>query len=383
MLAPGLVLARKLTFVLVLVARAASATPAAEKLFEDGRAALKLGHLDEACDAFRRSTELEPRVGTLLNLGECEERRGRVASAWEVFVEAKTLAAIQKDQRQASAEKRVAALATRLPYLVLAVKRGAGVQVTRDGAPVPAAEWDHEVPLDPKHYKLEASAAGHRAWTTEIDLAEGQHLAVEIPELVAEASEPASAVGQPATQVADRVVAPRAEPPGSVTTTLPATPPFGYRLGVGAVMGVTDRSELLIGLRVVANAAPLGPGWIRAVPVFRRWSGQFPNDVYRTFTTNELGATIEYALPINRWILVAAGAGLGIELQSDVNRNNATFYVPAARVSPTLHYPRFDISVSYELAHGPSPTTPGMYTELDRPAAFTHRFEVGLDFFVW
>ncbi|MEO8553229.1 MAG: hypothetical protein ABI678_24820, partial [Kofleriaceae bacterium] len=178
-------LARNLTIVLALVARTASANPAAEKLFEDGRAALKLGHLDEACDAFRRSQELEPRVGTLVNLGDCEELRKRVASAWEAFVEARALAATQHDKREASAAKHVAALAPRLPYLLLTVKPVDGLQITRDGVAVPAAEWDHEVPLDPKHYKLEATAPGHVAWTKEIEVVEGKHLAVEVPELAA------------------------------------------------------------------------------------------------------------------------------------------------------------------------------------------------------
>ena len=378
-------LARNLTIALVLLARTAAANPAAEKLFEDGRAALAQGHLDEACDAFRRSQELEPRVGTLLNLGDCEEKRKRIASAWEAFVEAKALAASQKDKRGATADKHAAALVARLPYLVLEVKRVDGLQITRDGVAVPAAEWDHEVPLDPKHYKLEASAPGRTTWTKELDLAEGQHLKIEVPELAA-----APVTDKPPDHVAevDKPIDKPVDKPtdGHGGETPPPKPalPFTYRLGVGAFLGLTDRSELLYGVRVVANAAPLGPGWIRAVPVFRRWSGNFPApSQYRTFDTNSFGGTIEYAVPVNDWIVVAAGVGLGVELQHDVNGNKGTFYIPAVRVSPTLHYERFDISISYELGHGPAFMVAGMDQDYDRSVEWSHRFEAALDFFVW
>jgi hypothetical protein len=368
---------------LALLARVAAANPAAEKLFEDGRAALALGHLDEACDAFRRSQELEPRVGTLLNLGDCEEKRKRIASAWEAFVEAKALAASLKDsKRAATADKHAAALVTRLPYLVLAVKRVDGLVITRDGVAVPTAEWDHEVPLDPKHYKLEASAPGRTPWTRELDLAEAQHLKIEVPELATVA---VAVVDKPVDKPVDQ---PNDGNPGQVR--VPYTPPpkpilpFTYRLGVGAFMGLSNRNEVLFGVRAIANAAPLGPGWIRAVPVFRRWSGVFPDDpVYRTYTTNSFGATLEYVAPVNDWILIAAGAGLAVELQKDANMNSNTYYVPAVRVSPTLHYERFDISVSYELGHGPATMMPDMFADFDRPAEWTHRFEAALDFLVW
>ena len=73
---------------LIALAGTAVAGPAAEKLFQDGRTALAAGKLDEACDAFHGSENLEPRVGTLLNVADCEERRGRIATAWIEFNDA-------------------------------------------------------------------------------------------------------------------------------------------------------------------------------------------------------------------------------------------------------------------------------------------------------
>ena len=134
--------------------------------------------VDKACDAFRASEELEPRVGTLLNLGDCEEQRKRVASAWNVFIDAKDLAAKVHDERGAKAAARAKALEPRLPYVTLAVQRVPGLVVQRDGADVALAEWDHEIPIDPRAYELAATAPGYKPWSTRIDVVEGQHLHV-------------------------------------------------------------------------------------------------------------------------------------------------------------------------------------------------------------
>lgn len=380
--------ARYLMIAFALVARAASANPAAEKLFQDGRAALKAGRLDEACDDFRRSQELEPRVGTLYNLGVCEEQRKNVASAWEAFVAAKALAATQKDNRQADAEKHAAALLPRLPYLLLTVKRVDGLQITRDGIAVPPAEWDHELPLDPKHYKLSASAPGRVTWTKEIDLAEAQHLAIEVPEL---AAEPVAVVDKPVDRPVDKPVdkpiGAEIEPPVPTPTRGTA---YVYHLGIGAFLGLGNQADAIFGARLVANAAPLGPGWIRLVPVFRRWTGDFGMVQGKKYDTYAVGATIEYVLPVNERIFVAAGAGLGIDYQHDSNQPETearnVYYVPAVRVSPTLHYDRFDLSISYELGKGPATSDFNdmmIDSSYQRFATFSHRLEVALDFFVW
>jgi hypothetical protein len=367
----------------LLCTRGVSASPAAEKLFEDGRAALALNHLDEACDALRRSQDLEPRVGTLLNLGDCEEKRHRLASAWEAFVEARTLAVAQHDKRAALADQRVRALAPRLPYLLLAVKRVEGLVITRDGAAVPAAEWDHELPLDPRTYTLEAHAPGRVAWTSGLELGEGQHLRIEVPELAVEATPRATQI-----VVVDPLPIPSHEPPvheppspARVAPIPPRAMPYAYHLGAGGFVGLDARTEPITGVRLVANAAPLGPGWIRAVPVFRHWRGEYREDPYRVFTTNSLGATIEYALPINESIFVAGGVGLEVELQRDSYMNDNTFYVPCLRLSPTLRLGRVDIALSYELGHGPAPSAAS--PSQNRATEYVHRIEAGVDVFAW
>src|SRR4051812_33228673 len=58
---------------------------AAEALFNEGRKALAAGDLETACARLRASDKLDPAPGTKANLAECEEKRGRVATAWELY----------------------------------------------------------------------------------------------------------------------------------------------------------------------------------------------------------------------------------------------------------------------------------------------------------
>jgi hypothetical protein len=367
------VLARTLTIALVLAASVAGADPAAEKLFEDGRTALAAKQLDAACDAFRRSEALEARSGTLLNLADCEERRGHVATAWEGFVEAKALAARERDPshpkeadlRAQEADHRAKVLIKRLPYLLIAVTRTDGLVLARDGVGVPEATWDHEVPVDPSTYELTASAPHHEGWSQHVTLAEGQHLRVEVPALVAVADP----VATPPDRAPDRTPAVAAverapEPPATA-----AEPAIAYRIGAGLLTGTDTDTDWINGVRAVANVAPLGPGWVRVVPSVMYAKTTDPADPYHEIKTYAVGATLEYAYPLNRQLLAAGGLGFGADFDKDNYGNSSTNEWGCLRLSPTVVFGRFDVAVHYQLVR-----------TSDR---FVSLFEAGLDFFVW
>src|SRR5262245_37669831 len=63
----------------------AQASPAAEALFRSGREALDHGDYERACKQLRESDRIEPAVGTELNLATCEEKRGNIATAWQLY----------------------------------------------------------------------------------------------------------------------------------------------------------------------------------------------------------------------------------------------------------------------------------------------------------
>src|ERR1043165_7438851 len=60
----------------------------AEVLFRRGVELMDAGKVDEACDAFEDSQKLDPVTSTLLNLAACREKRGQLATAWGLFLEA-------------------------------------------------------------------------------------------------------------------------------------------------------------------------------------------------------------------------------------------------------------------------------------------------------
>src|SRR5262245_19625787 len=76
--------------------QAAEPTPtqvaASTALFNEGRSLMAMGRFDDAVERFRGAQALAPCVGILLNLGECHEKRGRLASAFGSYSEALGLA---------------------------------------------------------------------------------------------------------------------------------------------------------------------------------------------------------------------------------------------------------------------------------------------------
>ena len=56
-----------------------------------GQAAVDKGELRRGRALFLSSLELHPAVGTLLNLADCEEKLGLIASAWRHFKDARPL----------------------------------------------------------------------------------------------------------------------------------------------------------------------------------------------------------------------------------------------------------------------------------------------------
>src|SRR5689334_12967515 len=103
------------------VAHAQSAE--AEALFRDGRALIRRGKLAPGCDKLAASERLETSVGTLLNLGDCREKLGKLASAWAAFRKAEAMArrAGSDDKRQAEAERRARQLEPKLSNLEIRV----------------------------------------------------------------------------------------------------------------------------------------------------------------------------------------------------------------------------------------------------------------------
>ncbi len=154
---------------------------AAEALFKDGRTALAAGDLETACARFRASDEADPAAGTKANLAECEERRGRVATAWELY--RTVLGQIPPtDPRVPLLKQRIDALDPRLPRLVIKLAAGAPPDTTvRDGdALLGTGAFGVPLPLDPGVHHLTVTASGRAAQPFEVTLTMGKTETIEV-----------------------------------------------------------------------------------------------------------------------------------------------------------------------------------------------------------
>lgn len=229
-------------------ARAQSAE--AETLFREGKRLMKQGQIAEACDKLDASDRLEPTAGTELNLADCREQNGQLATAWATFVKA-AAAAKRTDsdgRREAEARRRAAVLEPQLVYLTIAVpadRRIDGLVIKRNATVIDRALWDQRVPVDPGDYKISAQAPGYAPWTTSVAV-KTKNKKVALPVLEKRADD----LPDPAS---DGVVTEPAPPDDPVVTAGPAEP-----------SRFTGARKLSIGLAVVGVAAiGLGVGFGR------------------------------------------------------------------------------------------------------------------------
>lgn len=166
----------------------------ADALFQEGRDALAKGDLGAACAKFERSAELEPRVGTLLNLAQCEESRGRLLVARERWRAALELAVRTADPREPVARERLAALDKRIPSLSIVLEDApADARVTCDGRPVAPGE---AVLLDPGPHTVVVTVGGRAPSVTTVTLKEAEQRKLSV--LVVPHAAPAASSSAPA-----------------------------------------------------------------------------------------------------------------------------------------------------------------------------------------
>jgi hypothetical protein len=117
--------------------------------------------LAQACPLFRESLRLDPAPGTLLNLADCEEKTGRLASAWEHFDRlAEEVPAT--DERRALSVERASSLAARVPRLTIRVPDGPsmGIRVRRDEEDLGDPSLGVALPVNPGAHVVVVSAPG-------------------------------------------------------------------------------------------------------------------------------------------------------------------------------------------------------------------------------
>lgn len=174
-------------------AQGAADKAAADTLFKEGSALIATDP-PAACAKFEASVARLPQLGAQRALAACYEKIGKTASAWGAYRALAAAAARAHDARQQVAEKQAAALEAKLSRLAVkldAANRVAGLELKRDGAAIAMAELGTPVPVDPGQHVIEASAPGHVAWSSKVEIAAGAGVTeVAVPALEAEPAPP-------------------------------------------------------------------------------------------------------------------------------------------------------------------------------------------------
>ncbi len=189
-------------------APAAASKARAEELFQAGRELLRQSNYAAACEKFAQSRELDPAPGTLLNLADCEEKAGKLATALGVYQELLPKAQqLGQSDRVAFARERIAVLEQRVARLTLVpstTATGSAPRIRLDGKEVPAASVGAALPVDRGTHSISAEADGSAPWSGSLEISsDGQAARVEIPALVATAprtvveSEPSPSASAP------------------------------------------------------------------------------------------------------------------------------------------------------------------------------------------
>ncbi|MEO8846492.1 MAG: tetratricopeptide repeat protein [Kofleriaceae bacterium] len=239
---------RSVALLLALTAIAA-AEPTADEYFKQGRAQLKAHKYAEACEKFERSQQLDPALGTLFNIAQCDADIGKLATALAAYrdVIAHDTNATRRRAATAAARK----LESRVPRLI--VKAEAGVELTLDGAKIVA---DAATAVDLGKHEITAQQVGHEEFHKTVAMSdEGQTVTINAKLVAIEA---ATAVATVTTKLDATTAAPHMAPPPSPPLPVHPTPPSrSHRrtigiattavgvaaLGTGAVFGILARSK--------------------------------------------------------------------------------------------------------------------------------------------
>jgi len=151
----------------------------AEALFRAGRDAVEKGDYKTACAKFEESHKLEPAAGTALNLGDCSEHLGHLATAWQRYQEAADR--FGSDDRADFARKKVTELTPKLARLTLQIAPGTpeGAVLSRDGIEVGTAVLDLPVPIDAGDHRITVTLPGHAPKEITVHVEDGEQKILE------------------------------------------------------------------------------------------------------------------------------------------------------------------------------------------------------------
>lgn len=158
-----------------VAARADDEAASAQALFDEAIALKEKEDWAGACPKFESSYKLDPALGTLLNLANCFEKLGKIASAWARWEEAYQWATKNNDDRAEYAKRNRDALAPRLPRLKIIVTNAApALSIERDTSKLSDAMYGTALPVDPGEHVVFVKRDDELLKTEKVKVVEAQ-----------------------------------------------------------------------------------------------------------------------------------------------------------------------------------------------------------------
>jgi hypothetical protein len=174
------------------------------------------GNLKDALPHLVESLRLDPKLKTIINLADCEEKLGMLVEAQSHWLMARDTAGRESEPRiKQEAEQRLSSIQQRMPRLNILLPVGfpADARVFRDEVLLGRVSLGTLLPTNPGEHKIVVRAPGREDWKTSVKLSERDNQAVTV-RLGAVSKTPPS----PAPDAAG-------EAPAAATTSGPAATP--------------------------------------------------------------------------------------------------------------------------------------------------------------
>lgn len=145
-------------------------------LFEQGNKLMDAGRNAEACPLFARSLEIDPSLGTRVNLALCLEKIGQLGSSYRLFQKVvQTAHDTGKVKREDEAREHLESMRATASHVVLTTADPATDVVVRvDGADVPV-EARAFYPLDPGEHLLSVIAPKKKPYSSSVTVKESRN----------------------------------------------------------------------------------------------------------------------------------------------------------------------------------------------------------------
>lgn len=221
---------------------------AASVAFAEGKRLMASGLYAKACAMFELSYNQDRQLGTLLNLGDCHEKVGKLATAWAEFGEAIELAQSRSDDRETYARQRRTKLATRLSYVTLRKSRTDMLTVKLNGRNVTALA-NVAIPVDPGKQLIEVEHDGESSRRTITIEHDATRRVIDVP-FVPDEDDDGEAdddVDEREDPVDDATIDRTPPPPVPDDPLPPTSPPGSTRRTAGLAIGVVGIATIAVG----------------------------------------------------------------------------------------------------------------------------------------